>query len=711
MLSTPEHTSIVSMKALAPSASDKWAKATAAARAVTDAELRIVMRTFPDDAKLRGPRWLLEPERHAAACTALELPPSEFGVLAYKPERRFVAVARHAGDDVAVVKCYDDDGYARSKLVQAALSHMLQLPISRAVAWNDSKRTIAYRWIAGRMPHIPSEPLGRFEQAGELLARLHGAPIEIPGRDVADGGRTGLLYARARDTAAFLPDVLEPMRRVVARLEAHRSDVAMPHVPIHGDFYAKQLLVCGPDVALLDFDECAMGDPHADLAIFSAHLERDLLRGAYSRARADDVFAALLAGYRRLRPIDDARLICLTASSILTLAPHPFRHRDEHWPTLTRQLVDRAGALLDTLGPSAPALRRRLVRDVDAATSAAEATMKADESLRFAAELLDPNVAARALAERSGAQPDDAVTVERTTVLRHKAGRRCLIAFDVLRGGHAERWLGKVRARGVDWRATEVHRQLWSAGMKCIAEPLGAVPAMRMALQRAVDGTPLLHALNAGADPRVLGAAIARSLHALHTSSIEPARAWSVDDELGVLRTNLDGLAVRQPALCEEIARLQRRLNHIAQPLRRRTTRAVVHRDFYHDQVMADGDDCRLVDLDLVAIGDPALDIGNFMAHLIDECWRGRLAAERAVSLSDHLCGAYRILAPTAIDDDSLARHIALSLGRLVAIASIHSDRQRHLPMLLARLDARLNTWERSAASFTLPEGRQWYIA
>ena len=87
----------------------------------------------------------------------------------------------------------------------------------------------------------------------------------------------------------------------------------------------------------------------------------------------------------------------------------------------------------------------------------------------------------------------------------------------------------------------------------------------------------------------------------------------------------------------------------------------MVHRDFYHDQVIADGDVCRLVDLDLVAVGDPALDIGNFLAHLIDECWRGGVAGSRAVSLAARVRAEYRVLAPDWIDNDTVARYIALA--------------------------------------------------
>jgi aminoglycoside phosphotransferase (APT) family kinase protein len=47
-----------------------------------------------------------------------------------------------------------------------------------------------------------------------------------------------------------------------------------------------------------------------------------------------------------------------------------------------------------------------------------------------------------------------------------------------------------------------------------------------------------------------------------------------------------------------------------------------IHRDFYPDQVLVDGDRLYLLDLDLYCLGDPALDIGNFCAHLVEQALR-----------------------------------------------------------------------------------------
>ena len=45
-------------------------------------------------------------------------------------------------------------------------------------------------------------------------------------------------------------------------------------------------------------------------------------------------------------------------------------------------------------------------------------------------------------------------------------------------------------------------------------------------------------------------------------------------------------------------------------------TAVPVHRDFYYSQVLFDDFILNLIDFDLLSLGDPALDVANFTAHL-----------------------------------------------------------------------------------------------
>lgn len=80
------------------------------------------------------------------------------------------------------------------------------------------------------------------------------------------------------------------------------------------------------------------------------------------------------------------------------------------------------------------------------------------------------------------------------------------------------------------------------------------------------------------------------------------------------------------------------------------------------------GDRCYLIDLDLYCDGDPALDMGNFVAHLSEQSLRtlgnpdGLLAQETA--FIEACCRLNAAVSPAAIEAYktlTLVRHIAIS--------------------------------------------------
>ena len=52
--------------------------------------------------------------------------------------------------------------------------------------------------------------------------------------------------------------------------------------------------------------------------------------------------------------------------------------------------------------------------------------------------------------------------------------------------------------------------------------------------------------------------------------------------------------------------------------------RCGIHRDFYPAQVIVNGARLYLIDFDLYCLGDPALDVGNFIGHMTEESLRER---------------------------------------------------------------------------------------
>ena len=118
---------------------------------------------------------------------------------------------------------------------------------------------------------------------------------------------------------------------------------------------------------------------------------------------------------------------------------------------------------------------------------------------------------------------DGRVSVRSARVIRHKPGRRCVIAYDVRvkwpdRPRQEATLIGKVRSRRYGNEPFRLLEAIWNSGFESasadgvsVPEPLGVIPRFRMWLQRWVQGT-LSGTLLAGPD----GVALARRIAELH---------------------------------------------------------------------------------------------------------------------------------------------------------------------------------------------------
>ena len=103
------------------------------------------------------------------------------------------------------------------------------------------------------------------------------------------------------------------------------------------------------------------------------------------------------------------------------------------------------------------------------------------------------------------------------------------------------------------------------------------------------------------------------ALAALHGSDRTTAPVRSVALERAVLQSDLELVAQYWP----EVASLVRRSTE--GPMRSATASpdmVLSHGDFTPAQVLLDGQDVAIVDLDTLCWADPALDLGRFLAHL-----------------------------------------------------------------------------------------------
>ena len=100
----------------------------------------------------------------------------------------------------------------------------------------------------------------------------------------------------------------------------------------------------------------------------------------------------------------------------------------------------------------------------------------------------------------------------------------------------------------------------------------------------------------------------------------------------------------------------------------------LVHRDFYEKQVLVDGARTVLIDFDTLCLGNPALDLGNFLAHL-------RLAELQGTVDSKPLKEAFLAGYGAGVSAELDRRIEAYTKSTLLRLACLYSfsTRWRHL--------------------------------
>jgi len=221
----------------------------------------------------------------------------------------------------------------------------------------------------------------------------------------------------------------------------------------------------------------------------------------------------------------------------------------------------------------------------------------------------------------------DIRAVTAATLVRHKPGRRALIEYQLDTAAGPLTILGKIRAKGTDWHSYHVQRSLWQQGFNAdnpdglaVPEPLGVIPMWRMWLQRSVPGIPATDLLLTTPSIPLIHR-IAALAHKLHHTPVPTPKTHILADELAILHARL-------PLVADQYPQWRSRLTTILQECDRLSTLCPpqsgypIHRDFYPDQILVDYPRLWLVDLDLHCQGDPALDIGNFIAHMTEQSLR-----------------------------------------------------------------------------------------
>jgi aminoglycoside phosphotransferase (APT) family kinase protein len=257
-----------------------------------------------------------------------------------------------------------------------------------------------------------------------------------------------------------------------------------------------------------------------------------------------------------------------------------------------------------------------------------------------------------------------------------------------LRGSNGRGAAVKLYARKAFAAAERNATGLASRSVLRLAHPLGASERHRVLAVEWVEG-PLLRDRVRGDGPVASAAAsVGAALAEFHEQDPGRLPPRSRRGELARLRSLAVTLGFLHPPLEERVAALSERLSRRLAALPERL--GPVHGDFYDKQVVLSRDRAAIIDLDQVACGHPAADLGLFRAHLELDAVLKRVDPARADAVGGALLEGYRKRARAALDG-ALPVYTAAALLELASYAF-----RRRLPAWPEKTDELLARAERA---------------
>lgn len=173
--------------------------------------------------------------------------------------------------------------------------------------------------LQARIQAKPDEKLTWLEQAVDTLAHFHGkawpVPHDLPGatrsfdrQKYGDELRFTLehLHQKFLDLPPLGATALGALERFCERIAAFQ-----PAVLCHRDYHTRNLMLCGQQLFLVDFQDARLGSPHYDVAslVYDAYLpltgpERTRLLSRYKKSLAPFLLAKAVAWDRFASDVD-----------------------------------------------------------------------------------------------------------------------------------------------------------------------------------------------------------------------------------------------------------------------------------------------------------------------------------------------------------------------------------------------------------------------
>ena len=315
----------------------------------------IVVNVAPNDAKLRGLPYLAQLNSHPEILQQLfpqqpELWQGKLKRLRYKTERRYVAQLLVEEQPQALLKAYTDEGYQVAYNNATGFQPCDVLRLAKPIGGSQSNKIIGFEWLhsclLSEVILKPNLELSLIEIVGVALAELH---TQNPNKleSMTREAEAKNLLSLANWLSLVYPPLTKQINCLAQKLVDYLVSLPALNYPIHGDFYADQILINSDNVAIIDLDRAMRGDPAADLGNFLAHLERQALYGKLSVSQISRMYEALQSGYQTISPEPiAARIKLYNAIGLFRLTPEPFRNRELNWSEKIGIFLDRIEQIL-----------------------------------------------------------------------------------------------------------------------------------------------------------------------------------------------------------------------------------------------------------------------------------------------------------------------------------------------------------------------------
>lgn len=646
-------------------------------------EHQLILNRYPYDDKLPSLEKLSNPKQRLSVINRAMFDKnhdleSQLTVLQYKPERRFVAKLTFSGGSIAVVKTYTQERYDTLSYLYLKKE---QSPFGRLLGKSDKHCLLIYQWIEGNplamQTPILHDDLLCYQRCGEELARFHQQPPSKKVKPIRTKQFLHLLHLHSQSIAQILPEQTALTTHIADTLSALIKALPKERSFIHGDFYADQVLVNSESIEFLDFDNLCTWFSGFDVGNFLSHLSYRMTLGLITRNEYEQLEAQFLAGYRESTSIDDNKMHLFTALGIFQLIYHPLRFGIIDWKKGICALLSRCCYHLDQVQTS-------------------EAQITIDQSLPQLTKLIDPSFVQSLIEHQCPTQgsPLANLQIEQAILIRSKLGKRALIEYQV-NTENQPNMIGKVRTKGFDRKSWKTQNTLYSSEFNPkasdnvqVPKPLFKLPEQSMWIQEKVPGTTIFEPFCNSAN-KALSHQLAFALYKLHNSTLNLEKTHTLEKELSILERNLLEVAERNPQWQTRIKRILAWCRTVSETLSD-SIQKPIHRDFYHDQVLVHKHTLYLLDFDLCCMGNPYLDLGNFIAHIQEQCLRFYNDADYAERTIECFTSRYLLLSGNSNKVHDIDVYRVLSLARHIAISQRIPSRKKYTLDIISLVEQEL---------------------